>query len=44
LLSAAAKTQEEKLYDRLGARHDAALKALLRTRARIPPRWRSSSI
>jgi hypothetical protein len=33
LLTAAGKTQDEKLYDRLGARHDAALKALLRTPA-----------
>lgn len=33
LMMQAGDTQDERLYDRLGARHDAALKALLRTPA-----------
>ena len=43
LLAQADETQDERLYDRLGARRDAALKAVLRIRRRISPRWRSSS-
>ena len=34
LMMQAGDTRDERLYDRLGARHDAALKALLRTPAR----------
>ena len=33
LMMQAGDTQDERLYDRLGARHDAALKGLLRTPA-----------